>query len=84
MQETYGLEITMTDWMKLGVPVSACMLVVAWFFLTKVVYPVNFKSSSETQITPIICSATWDQCQKMSSESCLFFFLLHFYGCLEV
>ena len=24
MQETYGLEITMTDWMKLGVPVSAC------------------------------------------------------------
>jgi sodium-dependent dicarboxylate transporter 2/3/5 len=51
MQETYGLEITMTDWMKLGVPVSACMLVVAWFFLTKVVYPVNFKSSSETQIT---------------------------------
>ena len=51
MQEAYGLEITMTDWMKLGVPVSTCMLVVAWFFLTKVVYPVNFKSSSETQIT---------------------------------
>ena len=31
MQEVYGLEISMMDWMKLGVPVAICMLIFAWF-----------------------------------------------------
>ena len=51
MQEVYGLEISMIDWMKLGVPVSICMLTLAWLILTKVVYPVNFVSSNETKNT---------------------------------
>ena len=51
MQEVYGLEISMIDWMKLGVPVSICMLTLAWLILTKVVYPVNFASSNETKNT---------------------------------
>ena len=51
MQEVYDLEISMIDWMKLGVPVSICMLTLAWLILTKVVYPVNFASSDETKNT---------------------------------
>ena len=51
MQEVYGLEIRMSDWMKLGVPVAICMLTLAWIILTKVVYPVNFVSSNETKNT---------------------------------
>jgi len=51
MQEVYGLEIRMSDWMKLGIPVAICMLTLAWIILTKVVYPVNFVSSNETKNT---------------------------------
>ena len=51
MQEVYGLEIFMDDWMKLGVPVSICMLGLAWVILTRVVYPVNFTASDETKNT---------------------------------
>ena len=51
MEEVYSLEISMFDWMKLGVPVSICMLGLAWHILTKVVYPVNFSSSYETKNT---------------------------------
>ena len=51
MLEVYGLDISMIDWMKLGVPVSVCMLALAWLILTKVVYPVNFASSDETKNT---------------------------------
>ena len=51
MQEVYGLDILMTDWIKLGVPVSICMLALAWLILTKVVYPVDFVSSDETKNT---------------------------------
>ena len=51
MQEVYGLEISMMDWMKLGVPVAVCMLIFAWLILTRVVYPINFSSSDETRAT---------------------------------
>ena len=51
MQEVYNFEISMFDWMKLGVPVSICMLGLAWLILTKVVYPVNFSASDETKNT---------------------------------
>ena len=32
-------------------PVSICMLILAWIILTKIVYPVNFSSSVETKNT---------------------------------
>ena len=50
MQETYGLEISFTDWMKLGVPIATFMLYSSWYAITKVVYPVNFIASFETKL----------------------------------
>tara|TARA_B110000503_G_scaffold43743_1_gene71596 strand:- start:1844 stop:3280 length:1437 start_codon:yes stop_codon:yes gene_type:complete len=49
MQETYGIEISMIDWMKLGVPLASVMLFAAWVILTKYVFPISFTSSCETQ-----------------------------------
>ncbi len=50
MQETYGLEISFTDWMKLGVPIATFMLFSSWYAITKIVYPVNFIASIETKL----------------------------------
>ena len=50
MQETYGLQISFTDWMKLGVPIATFMLFSSWYAITKIVYPVNFIASVETKL----------------------------------
>ena len=50
MLETYGLDISFIDWMKLGVPVAACMLIGAWISLTQFVFPLNFSASLETKL----------------------------------
>ena len=50
MQEAYGLEISFTDWMKLGVPIATFMLFSSWYAITKIVYPVNFIASVETKL----------------------------------
>ncbi len=50
MQETYGLQISFTDWMKLGVPIATLMLFSSWYAITKIVYPVNFIASVETKL----------------------------------
>ena len=50
MQETYGLEISFIDWMKLGVPLSAIMLFASWYAITKFVYPVTFIANMETKL----------------------------------
>ena len=50
MQETYGLEISFIDWMKLGVPLSAMMLFASWYAITKFVYPVTFIATVETKL----------------------------------
>ena len=39
MQETYGIEISMIQWMTLGVPLAIVMLYSAWLILTKYVFP---------------------------------------------
>lgn len=39
MGQTYGVTVTFTDWMMLGVPVAAAMLPLAWFVLTRLAYP---------------------------------------------
>ncbi len=49
MFETYGVEISMIDWMKLGVPLAAVMLLSAWIILTKYVFPISFITSSDTK-----------------------------------
>ncbi len=50
MQETYGLEISFIDWMKLGVPLSAMMLFASWYAITKYIYPVTFIANMETKL----------------------------------
>jgi len=37
----YGYQISFVDWMKLGMPVSICMLTIVWVVLTKIMYPMN-------------------------------------------
>ena len=49
MQETYNIEISFIDWMKLGVPLSSLMLITSWYALTKIVYPVKFEATIETK-----------------------------------
>lgn len=47
MLETYGSEINFSNWMMLGLPLSAAMLPLAWLALTRFVFKVNFKTSKE-------------------------------------
>ena len=49
MYETYEVEISMIDWMTLGVPLAAIMLFFAWVILTKYIFPTSFITSSETK-----------------------------------
>ena len=49
MEDTYGIKISMFDWMKLGVPLATIMLFGAWVLLTKYVFPINFIASSEAR-----------------------------------
>ena len=49
MQDTYGVEISMFDWMMLGVPLASIMLFGAWVLLTKYVFPINFVASNEAR-----------------------------------
>ena len=50
MQDTYGIEISMIDWMTLGVPLAIVMLYSAWIVLTKYVFPTSFITSNETKL----------------------------------
>ena len=47
MQETYGIEIDFASWMLVGLPLTALMLPVAWFVLTRVAFKVDFHTSEE-------------------------------------
>ena len=53
MEEQYAVSISFLDWMKVGVPVSLTLLPLAWITLTKLTFPVNFETSTETQETII-------------------------------
>ena len=48
MADNYDLDISFVDWMKVGVPLSAIMLPTSWYVLTRIIYPVRFKTSEET------------------------------------
>jgi len=41
MNQNYDIEIGQLQWMLLGVPVSAVMLVITWLLLTRLLYPVR-------------------------------------------
>jgi len=58
MQDTYQVEISMFDWMKLGVPLAAVMLFGSWYSLTQYVFPIKFSASQEAK----------DELKRMLSE----------------
>ncbi|WP_199040336.1 SLC13 family permease [Glycomyces salinus] len=41
VEQEYGMSINFADWMKIGVPLSAVFLVIAWLLLTRVIFPVK-------------------------------------------
>ncbi len=47
MLENYGTRIDFASWMLVGLPMSAAMLPLAWFALTRWVFKVDFVNSSE-------------------------------------
>tara|TARA_R110002096_G_scaffold419615_1_gene624362 strand:+ start:5163 stop:6632 length:1470 start_codon:yes stop_codon:yes gene_type:complete len=51
MQENYGTSIDFASWMMVGLPMSAVMLPLAWFALTRWVFTVDFVNSSEGRAT---------------------------------
>lgn len=49
LAENYGIEISFARWMMVGVPISLVMLPLAWLTLVRLVYPISFETSKETQ-----------------------------------
>jgi sodium-dependent dicarboxylate transporter 2/3/5 len=47
LDRLYGLQVNFVDWMKLGVPVSASMLALCWYLLTRVLYPMGEAPASQ-------------------------------------
>ncbi|GAB3758139.1 DASS family sodium-coupled anion symporter [Zhihengliuella somnathii] len=39
VEETYGFTVSFADWMKIGVPLAAVFLIIAWFVMTRFVFP---------------------------------------------
>jgi sodium-dependent dicarboxylate transporter 2/3/5 len=47
--ENYDIEISFARWMLVGVPVTVVLLPLCWIVLTRLVYPISFETSKETQ-----------------------------------
>ncbi|TGY87752.1 DASS family sodium-coupled anion symporter [Marinicauda algicola] len=47
MADNYGVEIDFARWMLVGLPVSLVLLPLAWFLLTRVLFPIDFRASEE-------------------------------------
>jgi sodium-dependent dicarboxylate transporter 2/3/5 len=45
MAENYGIEISFARWMLVGIPVSFVMLPIAWFVLTRFLFPIDIPAS---------------------------------------
>jgi sodium-dependent dicarboxylate transporter 2/3/5 len=43
MLETYDVQIGFAQWMQIGLPLAAVMLVICWWLLTRVLYDVNLR-----------------------------------------
>ena len=44
-----GLEVSFNQWMLLALPISIIMLVVGWWLLTSIIFPVNISANNETK-----------------------------------
>ncbi len=49
MAENYGIEISFARWMLVGIPVSFAMLPIAWFVLTRFLFPCHIPASEAVQ-----------------------------------
>jgi sodium-dependent dicarboxylate transporter 2/3/5 len=49
MAENYDIEISFARWMLVGIPVSFVMLPIAWFALTRFLYPCHIPASEAVQ-----------------------------------
>ena len=47
VEQSYGIKISMFDWMKFGIPISATLLIICWLYLTKVAYKFPNEEFSE-------------------------------------
>jgi sodium-dependent dicarboxylate transporter 2/3/5 len=47
MLENYNTSIDFASWMLVGIPLSLCMLPLAWLALTRIVFRVDFRTSAE-------------------------------------
>jgi sodium-dependent dicarboxylate transporter 2/3/5 len=47
--ENYGTQIDFSTWLLVGLPLSTCMLPLAWLALTRVVFHVDFRTSAESR-----------------------------------
>ena len=45
MAENYGIEISFARWMLVGIPVSFVMLPIAWFILTRFLFPIDIPAT---------------------------------------
>lgn len=41
LEQRYGVEVTMLDWMRVGLPLVAIFLPITWWYLTSIAYPVR-------------------------------------------
>ncbi|WBQ11443.1 DASS family sodium-coupled anion symporter [Hyphomonadaceae bacterium ML37] len=48
MVDNYGVEIDFARWMLVGLPVTLVLLPLAWLLMTRIMFPIDFKASSET------------------------------------
>tara|TARA_Y200000002_G_scaffold3178_1_gene2989 strand:+ start:1280 stop:2767 length:1488 start_codon:yes stop_codon:yes gene_type:complete len=44
-----GLEVAFNQWMLLALPISIVMLIVGWWLLTHIIFPVNISANKETK-----------------------------------
>ena len=47
VEQSYGIKISMFDWMKFGIPISSTLLIICWLYLTKVAYKFSNEEFSE-------------------------------------
>ncbi len=49
LAENYDIEISFARWMLAGVPVTIVLLPLCWITLTRLIYPISFETSTQTQ-----------------------------------
>jgi sodium-dependent dicarboxylate transporter 2/3/5 len=51
VKEYYNAEVSFSDWMKFGLPLSVVLLVICWIYLTMVAFKPTFKKFTQVSVT---------------------------------